>query len=127
MLKLYKYLYFRFYRIFEFFQENDDINDWKAFLGFSFFLSLNILVIFELSGFTRILNPSSNLGKLLIPGVIVIVGILNYFLLFRNNKVDEISKLFSEMKNKYRKFGSVGVILYMILSIILFLVFWIGN
>lgn len=113
--------YYLFYKIYRFTQRlgNYDVA-FSAMLGFSFLLFLDINTIYISVFPVTNINFNNHYRTPLII-LYIIVFIINYFLFIYKKRYKEIEKQFKNESTKNKRIGSIIVIVYVIISLLLVL------
>lgn len=127
-MKPLKYLFYKLYRVSKI-MDTDNIPEWKAFFLLVFLEGINLFVLLKLfdSYVLSIQLKSLVHYKLNIIIFFALVTVTNYFLFLKGKKYLSIEKLFMNESRTKRIIGNIGVILYIIISIILLALIWIKK
>lgn len=117
--KAYYYLFYKLYRFSEA-APSRWMSDWKSSLA------IDVLLLFTFSSilnyYKALINPSSHMGEgNLLFVVIIIVGILNYFIFHHADKWKEIVEEFDNLPRRTNKIGSwiiLGILLLLLSNFI---------
>lgn len=112
----YYYLSYRIYRFYE--KKGDSMPLLFSFFIVVFSVCINILSICGLlSFFSPLINYINKINALIL--IFVISGV-NYFLIYRKNRVGEVYRKFSENERLYRKWD-LSITFYFVFTILFFL------
>lgn len=121
-MKVYRYLYFKLYCIWLKKKDEPENAHINAVITITFLLYVNILsipLIFLAASKNEIINlPESNFNvKILIVFILIVAGIINYFLLARKEQHNKVIEEFKSESNEKRKIGMAYTVLYLVVSL----------
>lgn len=126
MLKyIYRRSFYQIFCVFRIIRNKDNLNDWNSLIVISFFESINIFVLMVITRITDGFNPLEGNNMIFVPILYLILCTLNYFILIRNNKSKIIVENFDNKKPTLRLIDGIPLIIYVVASILLFLIFWV--
>lgn len=121
-MKLYRYLYYKLYCIWLRKKDEPENAHINAVITITFLVYVNI-ISFPLVWLAAFKNEVINLPevntkvKVWIAGILVVTGLLNYFILARKKKHEIIVEEFNEESDKQRKKGLFYTWLYIVISL----------
>jgi hypothetical protein len=111
------------YRIYKFYQrKNESIPAFFSFSATAVLLGFNIFSLIGLSGFvfSAVHNFIFSLNKYSVLVLFAIVGLFNYFTLYRNKFYEEVFDDFYKHEEKYEAWN-LSILVYLALSVVLLL------
>ena len=118
-MKIYKYLYYRFYEWLLKTWGSQDIPQWSALLQVSFLMFVNLATIVLLSdilGITNIFNNSISNNEIFVVGNIILI--INYFWLMYNGKYKRIAEEYKDEPKNKRLRNALLLWLFVIMSFV---------
>lgn len=122
---IYYISFYQIHSVLRIIRVKDDLNDWNSLIIISFFQFMNVLVLMEITQITELFNPVEGNNIIFVPIVYLSLCLINYLILIRNNNSKTIIEKFDNKKPKLGLIHSIPLIIYMVISIILLLIFWI--
>lgn len=123
---LMKYLFYKFYKVIKII-DTDNIPEWTTTFLLTILEILNLAVLVELINSYVFKLPIVQLieNKLTLPFVCIILFVPNYYLFIKNKKYLLIEERFTKESPKRKILGNIMLTIYLLLSILLFLLVWV--
>jgi len=86
---------------------------------------MNVFVLMVLTNITKLFNPVEGAKIIFAPIVYLSLCLINYLILIRNSNSKTIVERFDQKIPKLRIIDGIPLIIYMVISILLLLIFWI--
>ena len=86
---------------------------------------MSVLVLTEMTKITKLFNPVAGNIIIFAPVIFLSLCLINYLILIRNNNSKMIINYFDNKMPKIGIIDGIPLIIYLVISILLFLIFWI--
>jgi hypothetical protein len=117
MINIYYYTYFKLYKLVE--KSNREVVEWASMIFFSQLLYFNIITILSYLNFFQ--SDFLKHHSVIVVLLMVLLLIINYFFFINKRRYKKIINLYSGESRNRKVTGIVFVLIYAIVSIVLFL------